>query len=58
MSKRIVCVIFLAVSALFSILFAAARDFLPDFLFRESSLAGLRTMGHATWRASNGEITC
>ena len=57
MSKRIVGVIVLAVSALFSILFAATHDFLPDFVIRESSLAGWRTVGHATWRANNGEIT-
>src|SRR5262249_38294174 len=47
----------LAVSALFSILLAATHDFLPDFVFRESTLAGWRTIGHANWRASNGEIT-
>ena len=56
MSKRIVGVILLAVSALFSILFAATHDFLPDFVIRESSLAGWRTVGQAQWRANNGEI--
>src|SRR4051812_38187670 len=56
MSKRIVVVIVLAVSALFSILFAATHDFLPDFVIRKSSLDGWRTMGNAQWSANNGEI--
>src|SRR6266404_5453138 len=57
MSKRIVGSIFLAASALFSVIFAATHDFVPDLVFRESSLSSLRTMGRAAWRASGGEIT-
>jgi hypothetical protein len=46
-----------AIPALFSIIFAATHDFVPDVLFTGSSLAGWQTMGHADWRAENGEIT-
>jgi hypothetical protein len=42
---------------LLSAIFAATRDFVPDFSFRGSSLAGWHPLGHATWRAENGEIT-
>ena len=57
MSKRILGSSLVAASAAFSLIFAATHDFVPDQVFRESSLAGLRTMGHAAWRASSGEIT-
>jgi hypothetical protein len=46
-----------AVSALLSAIFAATHDFIPDFAFRGSSLTGWHTLGHASWRAENGEIT-
>jgi hypothetical protein len=41
---------------LLSAVIAATRDFIPDFTFRGSSLAGWHTVGHASWRAENGEI--
>jgi len=56
-SERISRSTLLAISALFSFLYAATHDFLPDHVFRESSLAGMKTMGHAGWHAANGEIT-
>jgi hypothetical protein len=45
-----------AVTLLLSALFAATHDFVPDFTFRGSSLAGWRQVGNANWRAENGEI--
>ena len=47
---------FVALSALFSVVFAATHDFVPDTIFKGSSLAGLRTIGAADWRAADGEI--
>src|SRR4051794_20333898 len=44
------------VSGLLSAIFAATHDFVPDWAFRGSTLAGWHTLGHATWRAENGEI--
>src|SRR4029077_5812467 len=46
-----------AVGGLLSAIFAATHEFIPDFAFRGSSLAGWHTLGHASWRAGNGEIT-
>lgn len=46
-----------AVTLLLSALFAATHDFVPDFTFRGASLARWRQVGHANWRAENGEIT-
>jgi hypothetical protein len=46
-----------AVTALFSVVFAATHDFVPDTLFKGSSVSGWRTLGSADWRASSGEIT-
>ena len=57
MSKRILGAALLVTSALFSVLFAATGDFIPDVVFRASSLDGLQTVGQADWRANNGEIT-
>ena len=37
-------------------IFAATHDFIPDFAFKGSSLAGWHMLGHANWRAENGEI--
>src|SRR5947208_15730614 len=45
-----------AIPAMFSIVFAAPHDFDPDFVFTESSLTNLQRLGHADWRAENGEI--
>jgi hypothetical protein len=44
------------VSLLLSAIFPAAHDFVPDYTFQGSSLAGWRPVGHANWRAENGEI--
>lgn len=46
-----------AVTLLLSAVIAATHDFIPDFTFRGSSLAAWHGMGHANWRAENGEIT-
>src|SRR5262249_8323241 len=56
MSKRIVGSSVLAASAL-SLIFAATHDFVPDVVFRPSSLEGMRTISHAAWSISSGEIT-
>ena len=48
---------FIAITALFSVVFAATHDFVPDTIFKGSSLAGLRTIGASDWRASDGEIS-
>src|SRR5215813_6795035 len=42
--------------ALASLLLAASPNFLPDFVFKGSSLTGWHKMGNADWRAENGEI--
>src|SRR5665213_3318876 len=47
---------FIATTALFSVVLAATHDFVPDTVFKGSSLAGLRTIGSGDWRAANGEI--
>ena len=46
-----------AASALLSVILGAPHDFVPDAVFKGSSVAGLRTLGDADWRAENGEIT-
>jgi hypothetical protein len=56
MSKKNLISIFAAATLLLSALFAATHDFVPDFTFKGSSLAGWHTMGSASWRAENGEI--
>ncbi len=38
-------------------MFAATSDFVPDLLFRGSSLSGWHTVGAADWRATNGAIS-
>jgi hypothetical protein len=35
---------------------APAKNFAPDVVFKGSSLTGWRPIGHAAWRAENGEI--
>src|SRR4051812_14630540 len=40
-----------------SSLLLANRNFSPDWTFQGSTLTGARTVGHATWKAVNGEIT-
>jgi hypothetical protein len=56
MSKSILVSIVAAFSALFSVVSAAPRDFIPDVVFNGSSLAGWRSFGQAEWRAADGEI--
>ena len=34
----------------------AAKNFVPDVIFKGSSLSGWRPLGEAKWRAENGEI--
>ncbi|HVW85547.1 MAG TPA: FG-GAP-like repeat-containing protein [Bryobacteraceae bacterium] len=46
-----------AIPALVSFVLAATHDFVPDLLFRGSSLTGWRALGQAGWSASNGELT-
>jgi len=41
---------------LLSAIFAATHDFVPDYKFAGSSLTGWHPLGHANWRAENGEI--
>lgn len=55
--NRLVLSSLVAAPALLSVIFAATHDFVPDAVFKGSSLAGLRTLGSAGWRAANGEIT-
>jgi Domain of Unknown Function (DUF1080)/FG-GAP-like repeat len=45
-----------AAPVLLSVIVAATHDFVPDFTFTGSSLAGWHPLGHANWRAENGEI--
>jgi len=35
---------------------AASKNFMPDVVFKGSSLTGWRQLGQAAWRAENGEI--
>ena len=57
MSTKTHVSILVAASGLLSAIFAVTHDFTPDFAFRGSSLTGWHTLGHANWRAENGEIT-
>src|SRR5438552_9164958 len=45
-----------AVFVLLSAIFAATRDFIPDFAFQGSSLNAWHALGSSNWRAENGEI--
>jgi hypothetical protein len=45
-----------AVPVLLSVIVAATHDFIPDYVFRGSSLSGLHSVGQANWRAEGGEI--
>jgi hypothetical protein len=57
MSRRTLIASLAAIPALLSFIFAATHDFVPDFAFRGSSLAGWHMLGHANWRAEDGQIT-
>src|SRR5579871_3041020 len=37
-------------------IFAANGNFVPDYVFKGSSLTGWHSLGTTTWRAENGEI--
>src|SRR5204863_2998858 len=45
-----------ALCVLVSAIFAASQNFLPDVVFKGSSLTGWHKLGQADWRAENGEI--
>src|SRR5580765_131244 len=55
MKSRIAFVTVLILSGASPLIFAN-RNFVPDWTFKGSSLTGLRTIGHAEWKAVNGEI--
>lgn len=57
MSAKTLNLAFAAVPVILSVVFAATHDFIPDYTFRGSSLAGWHTLGPAAWHAENGEIT-
>ncbi|MEO8597648.1 MAG: FG-GAP-like repeat-containing protein [Candidatus Solibacter sp.] len=46
----------IAALSVVSAIVAATHDFVPDYTFKGSSLTGWHTVGHATWRAENGEL--
>ena len=48
--------IVIVAAAFASITHGASKNFTPDIVFAGSSLTGWSTIGHATWRAENGEI--
>ncbi|HWF45696.1 MAG TPA: FG-GAP-like repeat-containing protein [Bryobacteraceae bacterium] len=56
-SKKILISILAVTPILLSVVFAATHDFVPDFLFTGSSLAGWQMLGHADSHAQDGEIT-
>jgi hypothetical protein len=56
MSRRILVSVLVGIPSLFSVIFAVTHDFVPDFAFQGSSLAGWHTVGDADWSAVNGEI--
>src|SRR5258708_5774369 len=60
-SKRLyvslsVAICAVAICAIGSAVFAASQNFLPDAVFKGSSLTGWHKLGQADWRAENGEI--
>jgi hypothetical protein len=57
MANRVYVSIFAAIPALFSVVFAATHNFVPDFAFSGSSVAQWQKLGNADWRAENSEIT-
>ena len=57
MSKKWLYVSSLAlVFTIASAIFAANKNFVPDVTFKGSALTGWHTLGHADWRAHDGEI--
>ena len=57
MSRKALTASVAALTVLLTAVFAATHDFVPDFAFQGSSLSGWHMLGHANWRAENGEIT-
>src|SRR5689334_20965222 len=57
MSRKSLILTIVAIPVLLTAIFAATRDFIPDFTFKGSSLDGWHSLGHATWHAENGQIT-
>src|SRR5262245_38754450 len=55
MKSRIALIVLLLVSTA-SPLLIANRNFVPDWTSTGSSLTAFRTVGHAQWKAGNGEI--
>ena len=45
-----------ALAVLASAIFAASQNFVPDVVFKGSSLTGWHKLGAGDWRAENGEI--
>ena len=56
MLKRVLLFSLVAIPAVVTAILAATHDFVPDAVFKGSSLTALRTLGSAAWRAENGEI--
>ena len=56
MSKKTIIPAIATVLVVLSAIFGAAHDFIPDYTFQGSSLANWKPIGHANWRAENGEI--
>jgi hypothetical protein len=57
MYKQIGCgIVLIAGTVLLLPRAAANKNFVPDWTFKGSSLASMRTLGNASWRAENGEI--
>jgi hypothetical protein len=57
MSGKRILFLALAVLAAVARLSGTGPSFRPDYSFQGSALAGWHTLGDATWRAENGEIT-
>src|SRR5208283_4197392 len=57
MSGKRILFLALAVLAAVARLSGTGPSFRPDYSFKGSALAGWHTLGDATWRAENGEIT-
>ena len=56
LSTKILASTLCLASVLACAIIAATRNFVPDFVFQGSSVAGLHTLGQAEWRAVQGEI--
>ncbi|MCU1232581.1 MAG: hypothetical protein JWP63_548 [Candidatus Solibacter sp.] len=56
MSRKSLYVAAIAIGAFLSALFAASQNFVPDVVFKGSSLNGWHKLGPSEWRAEEGEI--